>query len=324
VRGRLRAVAFGSGLAALLLGAAELAGRRHEHLSFPTDQPGRGYATLPYAYGTNRHGFLERDLAPAPDPAVRRVAVLGDSMTYGTGTAAETYTRHAEAELGAPWQLLNFAQYGYDAAQSAATLRHHVWAYVPERIVYAAYSNDVVPTRLVRVGEPPQPASVGATPVFFPLWLRERSSLLRRIEGTALARTVTDAPDWEAFRAAVTDLRDQARDHGVALLVFQQVPHVAAGLDQGGCDARCQQALAITRQQEAVYVELGIPHASALPYLRGSGAAAFYPPNAADWEHPSPRGHAVLGRALADVVRRWEAGVELPGMDDASVELEEK
>lgn len=314
MRGRLRAAGFGTGVSLLLLLAAEGLGRWHEHLAFPTD--GRGYATLPYAYGTNRHGFLERDLDAAPDPTVRRIAVLGDSMTYGTGTAAEAYTRHAEAALGPPWQVLNFAQYGYDPAQSAATLRHHVWSYRPELVVYAAYTNDVVPSRIVRVGEPARPVSVSATREVLPVWLRQRSSLLRRIEGAVLARAVADAPDYPFFRAAVTDLRDQAQAHGVELLVFQLVPHVAAGLDVGGCDTRCGAALAIAREQERILDELGVPHASALPSLRASGERAFYPRNGEDWEHPSPRGHEVLGRAFAEVVRRFGAGEPLPRMDD--------
>jgi len=314
---RARAAAFGLGVVGLLLGAAEGAGRRHEHMRFPTEEPGRGYATLPFAYGTNAGGFLEREVAAAPDPSVRRVAVLGDSMTYGTGTAAETYTRAAEAHLGAGWQVLNFAQYGYDAAQSAATLRHRVWAYAPDLVVYAAYANDTLPSRVIYTGEPPLPTSVSARDELFPRALRERSSVLRHLEGEWLVRRLAPTPDYAFFRGAVEDMAAQCAARGVPLLVFAQVPHVAAGLDRadGACAEACREQLAVAAEQERIVRGLGLPVASALPYLRAANVTGFPPANAADWEHPSPAGHRVLGAALADVVTRHAAGLPLPGID---------
>ncbi|MDP2310157.1 MAG: SGNH/GDSL hydrolase family protein [Pseudomonadota bacterium] len=319
---RARALTFGVSCAALLVVFAEGLGRWHEHLEFPVD--GRGYATIPGAYGTNGGGFLERDLPARRDPGVRRVAVLGDSMTYGTGGAADTFTRHAEAALGAPesgvpWQILNFSQYGYDAGQSAATLRHRVWDYQPDLVVYASYSNDVVPTRVIYTGEPPMPQSVSARRELFPLWMRRRSSVVRRVEGAFLVRRVEPTPDYAFFRSAVDDMRAQARAHGVPLLVFQQVPHVSAGLDRGACHEACREQLAIAGEQEALLDALGVEHASALPYLRGAGVNGFPSANTADWEHPSPAGHVVIGRALADVLRRRESGAALPRMGDAPV-----
>lgn len=314
---RARAALFGLGAAALLLVAAEAAGRHHAHMVFPADEPGRGYATVPFAYGTNGGGFLEREVAAGADPTVRRVAVLGDSMTYGTGTAEEAYTRAAEARLGAGWQVLNFAQYGYDAAQSAATLRHRVWAFVPDVVVYAAYTNDVLPSRVIYTGDPPLPESVSARTELFPRALRERSSLLRHLEGALLVRRVAQTPDYPAFRDAVADIAAQCAAHGVPLVVFAQVPHVAAGLDRadGTCGEACRAQVAVAVEQERIVRGLGVPVASALPYLRAADVTGFPSANAADWEHPSPAGHRVLGAALADVLTRHAAGLPLPGID---------
>lgn len=283
-------------------------------MRFPTD--GRLYATIPGAYGTNGGGFPERELPAAPDPSVRRVAVLGDSMTYGTTTADETWTRRAEEALGQPWQFLNFAQYGYDVHQSAATLRHVVPPYAPDLVIYAAYANDVVPTRIVFAGEPALPVSVSAASEIFPVALRGRSSLLRHVEGAILARRVTDTPDFARFEAGVAAMAADAAALGAEFLAVTLVPHVAAGRDRGGCDARCEDALALTARQEAVFDALGVAHGSVLGALRCSGAAGFPPQNPDDWEHPSPAGQHVVGLAVADLLRRRAAGEPLPRLDD--------
>jgi hypothetical protein len=134
------------------------------------------------------------------------VAVLGDSLTWGTTTAEETYTRYAESELGPPWQILNFSHYGYDIQQSVATLRSRVWPYAPDLVVYAAYTNDFVPSRLITVGDPPWLVWVGASGGLLPPALSQRSALLRRVEGALLARDVTDRPDPAFFQAGLDAL----------------------------------------------------------------------------------------------------------------------
>lgn len=235
-------------------------------------------------------------------------------MTYGTGSAADAWPRKTETILGQPWQFLNFAHYGYDVAQSLATLRHHVWPYAPELIVYAAYFNDAARSRYVTAGDPPLPTSIGARDELIPVSLRARSGLLRTFEGAWLARRVTDTSDLAFFADGVRALRDEAAAHGTPLLVVTLVPHVAAG--SAHCDDRCARALAATRDLGATIDALGVPHGSVLPALRASGHDAFYPDNPEDWEHPSPEGHAVVAAAVADIVRRFRAGTSLPRLDD--------
>lgn len=301
--GRGRALCLGLFVAALPLVGVEWRWRAHEGIAVPAGEAGRGYATIPHAYGTNGGGFHERDLPAAPDPSVRRVAVLGDSMTYGTTTAAETYTRRAEEILGPPWQILNFSQYGYDIAQSAATLRSRVWAYAPDLVVYASYGNDAVRTRLITAGRPPVLICVSSERELFPVFVRERSAILRRIEGAFLARGASDAPDYAFFRRGLRDLVAQTAQRGVPLLVFEQVPHVAAGLGRGGCtDDACVSRMEMSRAQGTIFDEEGVRHASALPYLQASGEMAFYAADRSDDEHPSPEGHRVIGAALAEIL----------------------
>ena len=310
---RVLALVFGSALALVPLLVAEHRLREHEGtLEFPADEPGRQFATRPGTRGTNSQGFHEREFALVPDPTHRRIAVLGDSLTWGTAGAEATYTRLAEPLIGEPWQVLNFSHYGYDIAQSLATLHARAWAYGPERVVYAAYVNDVIPTRLITVGEPPELAWVGFTGGIFPNGWTQRSAVLRRLQGRWLAEQVTDTPDYGFFREQLVAMAAEVRAHGATLLVLQLVPHVLAG----DCEeSRCTDALAVAHRQETIAREAGIPYASVLPWLRGSGASAFFPPGSEDWEHPSPEGHEVMARAFAAIFQRWEAGATLPGND---------
>lgn len=292
---RRAALALGLALGAGLVLALELRLRAHEGLDFPTD--GRGYQTRPHAYGTNALGHPERDL-PEEDPSVRRIVVLGDSMSYGTTVPAEAWPRRAEEALGPPWQVLNLSQYGYDLEQELATLRVVGWRYRPELVVYAAYVNDVVPTRLIEVGRPPAPASVAAERVLFPVGLRQRSAILRRWEGAHLARLGAPPADWARWEATLLALREEVAGRA-DLVGFGLVPHEAAG---ARCEGRCAEALAVAARQAARARALGLRWIEALPALQAAGVEDFYPANREDWEHPSPEGQALLGRAFAEAL----------------------
>lgn len=291
-------------LAALFaLLAAESVARRHAgDLLLVAD--GRRYATRPGAWGTNARGFHERDLPEAPAPGVRRVVVLGDSMTWGLGGPADAWTRHAEAALGPGWELVNLSHYGYDAAQSAAVLARDGWSHRPDAVVFAAYGNDLVPTRLITVGTPPWPAWVGAEGRL-PAALRARSVLARFVEGAVASRSYREVEEPEAFDAALAAMADAARAHGVPLVVVGLAPHVLADPDLAACDGRagapgrCAEALARHQRLADRVAAAGLPWWDALPALRASGHPAFFAEGSRDWEHPDPAGHAVIGAAVA-------------------------
>ncbi len=284
------------------LTGAEIALRVHEGTTiFPTD--GRGYATRPGTRGTNRRGFLERDAVP---PGA--IAVLGDSMTWGTTTAEEAWPRVAEGILGRP--VSNYSHYGYDGAKEAATLRAHVWQDAPAMIVYAAYSNDLVPTRLITVGEPPTLA-----------WIGPATALGRAIFGIWHGRTYWEAEEPAAFSAALSDMRAQAAAHDVPFLVFALAPY---RLDPLGpldpLDLRGPPLDPLDRLRVIEGLCAQVPYASVVPYLRGN-PGAYASANTADREHPGPRGQALFAAAFADVLARLEAGAVLPRVDDPPIEL---
>lgn len=145
------AIVLASSLASL--GALEAGLRDHDD-EIVFLKAGRRYGIRGGSHGTNALGFHERELAMVPDEGTRRIVVLGDSMTWGTTSPHAAWPRIAETTLGTPWQLVNLSMYGYDAEQSLATLESVGWRYHPERVIFASYMNDLVPTELITVETP--------------------------------------------------------------------------------------------------------------------------------------------------------------------------
>ncbi len=292
---------------AAALAAAEALARHHDGtLRFPVD--GRRFATAPGEHGANFLGFHERELSDEPPSGERRVVVLGDSMTWGTGSADQAWPRALEAALGPEIRTINLSHYGYDAEQSLATLRTFGWRFRPAAVLFATYANDLVPSELITVGEPPLFAWVGDAGTL-PTLLRERSSLARLAEGAFRARGFTEVEDPERYRAALLAMRDEAALHSVPLVVVGLAAHVLAEPDLSRCDARagapgrCAEALERTAREAEIVASVGLPYVDGLAVLRAGPERAWFNAGSTDWEHPSPAGHAWLGAALAEPVR---------------------
>jgi hypothetical protein len=115
--------------------------------------PGLEYELVPGASGAgwgsevrlSSAGMRDREYARSKPPGVRRVAVLGDSLTFGTGLSAEqTYPDVLEERLRADRvEVLNFGVGGYDVADDAAVLEHAALAYEPDLVLVGYCVNDV-------------------------------------------------------------------------------------------------------------------------------------------------------------------------------------
>ena len=255
----------------------------------------RGYRTRPGTYGANSRGFHERELAEAKPAGTRRIAVLGDSMTWGTTSAEEAWPRQLEVALGPAVEVLNFSTYGYDARQSWATLPE-VWAFHPDQVLLGAYWNDHVPTRGITVGEPPFLVWLAAQ-----RWPWRHSAAWRALDGRAHRDEWNFQPVEGFFREALTGIEEDCRARGVPFLVVVLAPHaLAQGVD--GCVAfgapreRCELATGWTQRLVDDATAVGVPLVDA----RGALSAPSPPSNATDWEHPGPDGH----RAIAALVAR--------------------
>ncbi len=97
----------------------------------------------------NADGLRGPELS-GPEEGVRRVALFGDSMTFGNGVAlGDTLgVRLAEhlAAGGARAQVLNCGVPGYNADQVSRVVAERVGALAPDTVVYVFFANDVEPT----------------------------------------------------------------------------------------------------------------------------------------------------------------------------------
>jgi hypothetical protein len=119
---------------------ATLAGLPHELA------PGRATTYKGVAVRVNSLGFRGPELAPPPD-GTERVALVGDSFTFGNGCREEeTLTAALERELaahGRAAQVVNCGVPAFNAQDVVALTKGRVLALHPQRVVYVLVANDV-------------------------------------------------------------------------------------------------------------------------------------------------------------------------------------
>ncbi|MCB9741263.1 MAG: hypothetical protein H6741_16910 [Alphaproteobacteria bacterium] len=323
--------------AALALGALEAVFRHQERgngLWFPNDEPGRKWALLPREEAINADGFNEREIPFEKPEGTWRVVVVGDSVTFAGGVPREQgYTRVAEQRLqerGLDVEIVNLSVYGYDAEQVAATLHYRAWAYHPDLVVYAAYTNDGMPSRLVHAGEARSPVYVGNEPdaLLGPLGdlLQRVSAVYRRIRGARYARVaegdnIEDTERAVGFVAAqLADMKADAEAHETPLLVWLLTPHLMSDVGCATPPAQpdlCQLQLRWVRRMDEETRALGLPIAHSLGVWTAANREGFYNPKTPqDIHHPGIEGHLLLGAAFAEVLQGYRAGLEpLPRSD---------
>ncbi len=201
-----------------------------------------GSAPLVVEHNINAHG-RRGPLAPLLRRTSRpRIAVLGDSFTFGSGVGDdETWP----AQMRAAWQrasdddrpgveVLNFGVPGHDILQHAWTLEHRALDYHPDLVVLCWYVNDLaIPGKIADEIMAPLPDWVTQ------LSMAERPGSL--LEGSELMRLVVkvfvkprlrshnlnsherlyanDHPAWRTGRNALLHMRDQLANVGIDFLV---------------------------------------------------------------------------------------------------------
>lgn len=109
-----------------------------------------GFETLYKGHQTafNSDGYRGGEF-PAREEGVLRIALVGDSFTFGSAVALEeTLAPQLEDELlsrGLPAQVLNLGVPGYCAQNVAAVVENRALAFDPDVVIYVFYSNDVDP-----------------------------------------------------------------------------------------------------------------------------------------------------------------------------------
>jgi hypothetical protein len=92
----------------------------------------------------NHAGFRGREFAEAKPPGVYRIAIVGDSFTYGNGVRQEDrYSDLLQAELPSHIEVLNFGTAGANTPEHLATVTNLLQTVHPDFVLLQWYVNDV-------------------------------------------------------------------------------------------------------------------------------------------------------------------------------------
>lgn len=246
----------------------------------------------------NGDGLRDRTRPHEKPDLVKRIAVLGDSVTLGDGIRpAEAYPQLLEQRFddrGVPAEVMNVALWGWSTRQQRTAWQRIARRYRPDLAVLAVCLNDI-PELHNNLSRPPR----------WLAWLHGRSAVVRlivgaerkeidRVEGlfaTPAPRQVEEA--MARFEDEVRHLRGEVQAEGsaFAMIVFPFRFQVEAGAPPPRVQSRL---MSFCEREQIVCLDL-------LPALERLGATAFV-----DYDHLSAEG----ARRTADVL--LESGVLAP------------
>ncbi len=242
-----------------------------------------------------------------------RVAVLGDSFTFGWGVAAdEAWPALLEARLaselaGLDVQVLNFGVPGYNTWTQLLHWQRVISRYRPDAVLLGYYSNDAAIDRRV-------PNVYRLCPLPAPTWPRrfaaaqEHSALVRGVHDlTWFVRHGSPVPPWDAgvvldeehfgflcSMAWLEELQDDVMATGGQFAVVQ-LPHME-GLDEADDSEKGAQE----RLKAGLHAR-GIATDHLYPRMVGADSASV---NNAD-HHPNAAGNRLLLDAMWPVTGQW-------------------
>ena len=216
--------------------------------------PTRHYELTPNYRGMTYDVLLEinsqgmRDVERAVDPHAFRVAVFGDSLTFGQGVElSRTYTKRLEARLAAasaaPVQVFNFSVPGFDTGAELSLLRDVFDQFKPQLVIFQfTVADDTVP--MVESASNGIPAVrmikdlLRKTYVYDYLAGRFYGLLQAQAAAPAGAKPATkmaalyddDYPGWVSCQRFLGEIAAFARDHQQAAVfaLFNDSGHIAA------------------------------------------------------------------------------------------------
>ena len=268
----------------------------------------------------NAAGFRGDEAATAKPDGRWRIAVLGDSVTYGLHVqAAEAYPNVLQQELTAagtgPVEVLNFGVPGYSTYQELTLLKTKVLDYDPDLVILTFTTDDVETSPVViEVGGQPclfrnQFEGVGLLNNSAHWSLFRRSHFYRLLYKGAVLAFATRGADFEAVyvRPEVTwqnvlAAAEVCRKNDTPLLLVLSpylLPHASDNDSEGRREIeQYEEALDQIRRLAA---ESSMETLDLGPlYAEHAGRMKVRPD---DQEHLSVEGHTLVAAALAEKVR---------------------
>jgi lysophospholipase L1-like esterase len=172
---------------------------------------------------TNSWGMRDREFAVPKPRSTIRIAVLGDSVTFGIKLRSylETYPKILETMLNSDprqsYEVLNYAVVGYNSSQEEIVLREKVIKAEPDLVVLGFCLNDATLTDgFAEIARQMAPWSIGSR-----LHSKALSYLLHKFEAKR-NRYVEDRSQIDRLFGALHDLGTERRFR-VVILVFPKL-----------------------------------------------------------------------------------------------------
>ena len=244
----------------------------------------------------NSHGLRDREFAYTPPAGVKRLLLMGDSVTFGWGVAQDlVYAKVCERELAKSgrYEVIDAAVVNHTTARMLAFYRQELYKYGAPVVLVAFFINNAneAPDSWVRAWLD--------TPLELPVFLYSR---LRRVTARGpdfdtLHRQLyaPENPLYQAFAARLTAFIRELAAQGKQVIVIN-VPD-AAHLDEP-----------VYRYQSITDTVLGLARTAGAqtidlyPAVRGMAAPTIV--NSAEDRHPNAEGHRRMGVYLAQELKR--------------------
>jgi len=283
------------------------------------DSDPRGYfgRSRAVVHRTNALGFRGAAFAVPKPPGVFRIALLGDSVTFGEGvkdqdTFSERLRRlSAERRIvpGASVETVNLGVGGFNTVQEAALLRRLIGTLAPDHVILEYALDDVEPAPAMSSDSggwqrrdraayeagsaeaPRPPVALGMLRLTRLMWLSyERRRIAERTLAYYRSLYADGNPDREKAWAALDEIATLCRSRGIPLTVV--IVPVLARLDRDYPFAEMHS------QARARAERLGSRVVDLLPAFHDYAGPEL-------WVHPSDRhpneiAHRIVAQALLD------------------------
>lgn len=191
----------------------------HEHV------PGRSAHLMGADVSINAHGQRDREFDKARTPGIKRIMMLGDSLTFGWGVPqGETVAKHLEAQLeaegGERYEVINTGVGNTNTAMQVAYFLTQGVEFQPDIVVLNFFINDAEPTPRRKSGFFTEWSAAvvyfqGKVDALTRRWADEQTTW----DGYYRDLFVDERAGWIAAKAALQTLSDVCREKGIKLLV---------------------------------------------------------------------------------------------------------
>lgn len=251
-------------------------------------RPGASTVTDGIPIRVNSAGFRGADFPLERRPGVRRVAVVGDSVTFGAAVPEDhTFVARAGAALGDRWEAFNFGVTGYNSDQERIELDSRVLPYRPDVVAVAYCMNDITPTDgIAEMSIASHPSSWGR---------RLHSQLVIYLSDQAARRSSWRNRSFDRparLFSRLSELQGEGGTRGLVVL-FPQFDEARTSWNR---PEEYDKARDLATASGVAIVDLRQALESVPPSER--------PKLFIDRTHLSESGHALVARLLADAVRR--------------------